>query len=298
MTENTINDNEFIDKPVNPESENTSDNKNISIDQESINQNKDSEIMEVHHHPELHHNPKPWKEYFLEFLMIFLAVTLGFFAENTREHFIENKRVKEYAQSLYDDLKNDTTVIQRTFDEKLWIIAKFDSAQNLLFSNELSQNTEFIYFNVAYLYINDRFTSQDVTYQQLRNSGNFRYIKNIDLYKKLADYYNLHNKYLEIEDNFDLKVSDGLPEIQAKIFNVTDFNSLNNPNGNSYYNVFLPSKKKLTPLIYDEKSIKLLYLKFGIAKLHNGASIQFLSWLKSNATDLLLELKNEYKLKD
>jgi hypothetical protein len=34
--------------------------------------------MEVHHHPDLHHKPKKWKEYFLEFLMIFLAVTLGF----------------------------------------------------------------------------------------------------------------------------------------------------------------------------------------------------------------------------
>ncbi len=36
--------------------------------------------MEVHHHP--HVEKKAFKEYFLEFLMIFLAVTMGFFAEN------------------------------------------------------------------------------------------------------------------------------------------------------------------------------------------------------------------------
>jgi hypothetical protein len=24
--------------------------------------------MEVHHHPDIHHKPKEWKEYFLEFL--------------------------------------------------------------------------------------------------------------------------------------------------------------------------------------------------------------------------------------
>lgn len=35
--------------------------------------------MEVHHHPDLHHKRKKLKEYFLEFFMIFLAVTLGFF---------------------------------------------------------------------------------------------------------------------------------------------------------------------------------------------------------------------------
>lgn len=36
--------------------------------------------MEVHHHP--HIERKRFKEYFFEFLMIFLAVTLGFIAEN------------------------------------------------------------------------------------------------------------------------------------------------------------------------------------------------------------------------
>ena len=36
--------------------------------------------MEVHHHPDIPREKKHWKEYFLEFIMIFLAVTLGFFA--------------------------------------------------------------------------------------------------------------------------------------------------------------------------------------------------------------------------
>jgi nitrogen-specific signal transduction histidine kinase len=31
--------------------------------------------MEVHHHLDLHHRKKQWKEYLLEFLMLFLAVT-------------------------------------------------------------------------------------------------------------------------------------------------------------------------------------------------------------------------------
>ena len=41
--------------------------------------------MEVHHHPKP--GKKNFKEYFLEFLMIFLAVSLGFFAEQIREDF-------------------------------------------------------------------------------------------------------------------------------------------------------------------------------------------------------------------
>jgi hypothetical protein len=45
--------------------------------------------MEVHHHS---HHPKKWKEYITEFLMLFLAVSLGFMAENIREHQIEKHR--------------------------------------------------------------------------------------------------------------------------------------------------------------------------------------------------------------
>ena len=64
--------------------------------------------MEVHHHP--HVEKKNFKEYFLEFLMIFLAVTLGFFAENLREHITESNQEKEFAQELYIELKDDSAV--------------------------------------------------------------------------------------------------------------------------------------------------------------------------------------------
>jgi hypothetical protein len=63
--------------------------------------------MEVHHHSKP--GKKKFKEYFLEFLIIFLAVTLGFFAENIREHFVNSNKEKEFITSLKEDLRNDTT---------------------------------------------------------------------------------------------------------------------------------------------------------------------------------------------
>jgi len=53
--------------------------------------------MEVHHHPKA--GPKKFKEYFFEFLMLFLAVTLGFFAENLREHFSDKEKERKYVQT-------------------------------------------------------------------------------------------------------------------------------------------------------------------------------------------------------
>src|SRR5687768_17795453 len=72
--------------------------------------------MEVHQHT---HTPrKKWTHYFWEFLMLFLAVTLGFFVENEREHYIEKTRAKELAKNLLEDLKSDTATMHQIRDRK------------------------------------------------------------------------------------------------------------------------------------------------------------------------------------
>ncbi|HEY2726171.1 MAG TPA: hypothetical protein VGI61_03285 [Parafilimonas sp.] len=76
--------------------------------------------MEVHHHP--HVEKKNFKEYFREFIMIFLAVTLGFFAESLREFIVEHGKEKHYVRSLIADLKKDTAAISLAYPaQKLFI---------------------------------------------------------------------------------------------------------------------------------------------------------------------------------
>ncbi len=81
--------------------------------------------MEVHHHP--HVEKKNFKEYFLEFLMIFLAVTLGFFAENVREYFGDASKEKQYVYSLYDDMRQDSIRISSSLAFTSKQIQKIDS---------------------------------------------------------------------------------------------------------------------------------------------------------------------------
>jgi len=64
--------------------------------------------MEVHHHPHIPTHAKPWKEYLLEGLMIFVAVTLGYGAENVREHYVETKKALISAKNLYVDVTYDS----------------------------------------------------------------------------------------------------------------------------------------------------------------------------------------------
>jgi len=67
---------------------------------------KDTE-MEVHHHPQLDHRHKPWKEYLLEGFMIFIAVMMGFIAENVRENITNSEHAEQLTSQLAQDLRAD-----------------------------------------------------------------------------------------------------------------------------------------------------------------------------------------------
>ena len=93
--------------------------------------------MEVHH---AHHpaHKKKISEYFLEFFMLFFAVTLGFFAENQREHYIEGLREKQYMESFLEDIAQDKVQIAKTIDYTTTQIKYLDTAINIFTSNALA----------------------------------------------------------------------------------------------------------------------------------------------------------------
>ncbi|MCC3155298.1 hypothetical protein Q3A66_19685 [Hymenobacter sp. BT770] len=253
-----------------------------------------SATMEVHHHAAAHHKKK-WKEYLLEFFMIFLAVTLSFMAENIREHYVEGQREREYARSLYDDLRVDTLTIRRTLREKIWAGQKIDSLQRILDANTIAENNERIYYYARVMNLADVFTAQDVTYTQLLQSGNFRYFKNAGLYKRLSDYYNLYKRYEGMEQG-GLAPSDELYITESQLFNARDFNSLYAPKAFSYFAVLQRPNHRFAPVKQDAQSLNLLNLRAGRSQELIGASIFFLSALEANSTTLLHDLKTEYDL--
>src|SRR5579862_9315788 len=99
-------------------------------------------IMEVHHHPDLHHNKRRFTEYFLEFLMIFLAVTMGFFAESIREHLADSSKEKQYINSMIADLKGDTTGLREIIDANIKKVSGIDTLTSLLNKPSLTLDEE------------------------------------------------------------------------------------------------------------------------------------------------------------
>jgi uncharacterized protein YlxW (UPF0749 family) len=90
--------------------------------------------MEVHHHS---HKPKNWKEYITEFIMLFAAVTLGFFAENVREHQIVIERKNQNLLAMVQDLKRDSVQLQQRIIEYTKAVKTFE---NLKYASYLYHN--------------------------------------------------------------------------------------------------------------------------------------------------------------
>lgn len=180
--------------------------------------------MEVHHHGHVHETRK-WKEYLFQFLMLFLAVTLGFFVENQREHYIERYRAKQFARLLVSDLQADLAELSRAERVLGKIVQAGDSLGKLLSGDIRSVPTGKLYYYEYWSGWRWNVISRDVTLQQLKHSGSLRYFEDKSLIRKILDYeesiriiYMLQNKYEpEKTENWNLV---------QKVFNQTYFNRL------------------------------------------------------------------------
>ena len=164
-----------------------------------------NENMEVHHYPDLKHKKKRWIEYFLEFLMIFLAVTLGFLAENLREHISEKDRATVYAQSLIADFKADTATLHQLIFYTKEKIRMIDSLDKNLSAPRSRVNDSLLYNTIVYVISTFQFDNINGTYEQIKNSGSMRFfnqttVNNLNRYDAAADKLKLmedwENKFL------------------------------------------------------------------------------------------------------
>ena len=155
--------------------------------------------MEVHHHS---HKPKNWKEHITEFIMLFAAVTLGFFAENIREHqIVENHKIQNLT-AMINDLRQDSVEIHDRIVEYSNALTQFENIKDLSLAyqhKEIKEN-EFIDSVVA-KYVNTRWGIglfiNNASYKNTISSGSLSYIKNNQTKQLIAQYYEaLYGKLL------------------------------------------------------------------------------------------------------
>ncbi|MBD0332174.1 MAG: hypothetical protein ICV66_05925, partial [Chitinophagaceae bacterium] len=180
--------------------------------------------MEAHHPHHVTHKKK-WTEYLLEFFMLFLAVFLGFVAENVREHVVEKRRAKEYAHLLSVDLEHDLSALNQAKKILRRITISGDSLGKLLGPSNRKPSAGKLYYYQYWSGWRWRFVSSDATLQQLKSSGSLRYLGNTALIRKILNYEEAVRVIYLLQDEYEpLKTS--TLNLVLQVFDLSVFNKL------------------------------------------------------------------------
>lgn len=261
--------------------------------------------MEVHHHP--HVEKKNFKEYLLEGLMIFLAVSMGFIAENIREYLGDKSKEKEYIENIKKDLVRDTTNLN------VWIAAlykrseSFDSLIAILKQPGPTDKGQDLYYFARVATRSGRFEANMNSFNEMKNSGNTRLIKNREVINGMLNYEKNILKYeqlglLEAKENelvypligllFDASVFDEMfvrssmirSEMSEKDFATGSRFYIKRPSGN-------PQLRSRNP----DQINQLIYFLHQRKATFFGQTTILLNQ-KTEAVDLITLLNKEYHL--
>ena len=247
--------------------------------------------MDVHHHTHSVHGKKTWKDYFWEFLMLFLAVFCGFLAEYQLEHVIEHQREKQYIQSLIADLKSDQQVLSQHILHVNNGLSMMDSVINILNNPiQITNNTGNLYYLARLAPRLNPLSTNNRTFEQLKNSGNFRLIRNIEISNKIMSYYEKFPLIRLLESVNETEFTE-YKKVAAKIFDPAVFLSSEGKNDEIKRLTNNPLLRTTNNDLLQELSIFAVYMhgtKKGI--LGNDEA------LKINGAALIEYLQKEYRL--
>ncbi len=253
--------------------------------------------MEVHAHSHSH-GKKNWKNYFWEFLMLFLAVFCGFLAENQREHYVELQREKQFIKTLLQDLGNDTANFNRSISTFKSNVERFDSLKTLVKNPQTREEILNAYKASTLPQSFSSFNYSDRTIEQLRSAGNFRLIRNSTVSDAVIEYDRyIRNTYIGLEKILSNQ-SIGLLEKQNEIF---DYDLCNFFLSKSWQQRQLITTDSLAQqpklLTNNEQKLQQYYNSFGSWRNWSSRMATHSSIAKKDAIRLIDLIKKEYHLK-
>lgn len=178
--------------------------------------------MEVHAHT--HTQRKKWTHYFWEFFMLFLAVTLGFFVENQREHYVEHQRVKEFARTLAADIARDTANIVYISGRIKIQVKNIDSLVAYLKTHKPHElrNIDLFAFTVLDRYPAYRWSRS--TLEQIKNSGSLRYFG--DTMVRYISFYDAMSHHMDEDHRSDEEMANRATASRDRIVDISYSNEL------------------------------------------------------------------------
>ncbi|HEY4324769.1 MAG TPA: hypothetical protein VGN20_12310 [Mucilaginibacter sp.] len=282
-------DTEAEDKPAIDKSDPHSYRDENHIRNKRTTHNSPLTNMEVHHHPEV--EKKGLKEYILEGLMIFLAVTMGFFAETIREHISEKAKGLEYIKSFAQDLRRDTANFSRliAYDQtKAAALNSLASCSDAIKKKPGNASCLVPIIKVSLSNRNVSFTNG--TMQQLKNAGGFRLLNETDKDSIMAYDY-AQNAYLDFQATIFQESQDNLRNTFQRLWNF---------DADAMLSLNPPQKVGKTPLLFsnDKALTNQFFNNLFFYNRVNNAQMSTLNKTKEHAVRLIRYFENKYDLKN
>ena len=233
-----------------------------------------------------------WSAYFLEFTMIFLAVTLGFIADSIRERLEDRSKEKQYIIGFIHNLKEDTLNLKYVIERGKRQVKGIDSMLTLAHADMAidSNRRLFYYYFFTYCYSKSTFESNDATLQQLKSTGDYGLIEKEQVAASLAKFdSDLQSIYAQ-GDYYELYFK----EILSRIDEVADVTVLGDT---AYVNKGKMLNKPFPHLRIEEGQQTTLFNKLFVFKLVTRSYIEDFLVKQLNTSNRLIHfLKNKYKL--
>ena len=173
--------------------------------------------MEVHHpsHPT---HKKKWSEYIIEFIMLFTAVTLGFFVENYREHYVEKQREEQFILDIRKDIIFDSVQLSNLDHQQKSRRQYYDSL--LVIYNKGIWKDEIPAMQKYNSVLSGKITwePRQETYKQLISTGSLRFFTDRKFVEELKEYEIQLNKLAFRRQRFLQHMYDFYEPINQKHF--------------------------------------------------------------------------------
>ena len=256
-----------------------------------INENQGPEMPVTHDLPATakHKGKKRLKEYLREGLMIFVAVLMGFLAENVREEVWNRQKEKQFMRSYVQNLKQDSIMLEQHISDNNHKVSYLDSL--LSFSRKdlaiLSNRVAFYYYCIPTIGYYSEFSDNDATFLQLTNSGGLRLIKKDHVADSISEYA-IRLKNVFGAEGLYSKATEAATTAAHEVLDFTVTNDSLYYKGDRPAGIFIPF------ISDDKQKIKLLFNKISFERTATQNYLRELNSLKPFLAGFLLYLKEQY----
>ena len=235
--------------------------------------------------------------------MIFLAVTMGFFAESLREHLSNDSKEKEYIIGIKKDIAADTASLNDFLPYLISRIHQTDTLINLLQTPGVTDRGSDMYYLARLTTKLRSFIANNTTLTELEHSGNFGLITKSSVLTGLVKVQKIAEAYKVITD-LDEKEAEMTYPLLGNLFDASVFNTMESDShflidstASAFANITKPPGN---PQLRNHNPDSINQLIFDLHE-RNGSFIGeagILKELKRNEIELIQTINKQYNLEN